>query len=1346
MKAATVLLAVLTLAVHAWGQGTTLYSIGQPTDEEQLYLEMINRARANPTAEGVLLANSTDPEVLNAIDGFEVDLELMLAEFAAIPVRPPLAMNAKLLQMARGHTQDMLVHALQQHVSSNGDTMLDRAIAAGYNVNSLGENVYSNAFNVFHGHAGFQIDWGNDPPPFDDNDGMQDGRGHRVNIHENYREIGVGVIYGANTANGKTVGPQLVTQNFGTQNASLAYVTGVAFYDLNGNNFYDLGEGVGGLTVNVAGSSFHAVTGNSGGYAVPVPTADMTRAVTFTGLGLNGGSDAIITGGKNVKVDFKPTFTPTVLNGPASAVAETPTVYTFNAVGGATGYEWQAAKLNALAVDGAESLDRVIVGTTGSYTPRSTTVKHAGSSAYRLSHSTGALSSERLTYSQTLLVQADASLSFRSRLRTASVDQIAKVQVSTDNGTNWTDVYTQPGATPPGDFGLPGEATFQLRQVSLADFAGMPIQLRFSYDFSGGSFFPGTGDGVGWYIDEVTFTNVVGQDEAVVIEVEAGGTEFELNAPEAGDYLLAVRPIISNRAWAYGESMIVAVDRPAVDIKVKDTDDLALVSGVSSLNLATTAMGSSSTTALTLVNIGANPLMNLAVSVEGTHEDDFVPVDLEADNLPVDGEMTLTVQFAPTGIGNRTAVLKIHSNDPNENPFLVTLTGSGTQGLTITQPPQPQVVRLGQPVVFDVTAGPPGLTYQWKKNNADIKGATSATYTIPQAKLTDIGAYSVKVTGGIPETSQTTAAANLGVVEDIEKTIIVQEGKSITLTAKTAGANLKWEWKRNGESLEDSDLILGRETKTLTLKGVQTAQSGTYTCEVKTGDSDPTPGATTHVRIFNQKPVLTTEQEMEDGIVGGAYYHKIKVDEAFAKTPITYIAKNLPPGLKLNAKTGEITGRPTKAELSRTITLSAKNVFLSTEVSDTIIIHGYPENLAGNYVGHLTRNQDLNQGLGGRLDLSVTTAGGYSGTLLMGTLKMPFKGSLDLLADGSELPQAEIEIQPPDKSAKMKLVFVVDHENHKLTDDSKVTRGAQEAAITAWHQKWNAKTDKASAYIGLHTFGLRLTMDGGLIDDDDVPQGWGYGSFTPGLDGKISVAGRTSDGEKFTTASFVGPAGQILIYQTLYTTADKGSLLGMMILNPGNLLNLADTSDNTLTGNLTWTRPKNLAVKARTYTAGFGLADTPVTSPVPLQAVGARWMPPVGMDAVILGLNAGLDNAQVAFSFAGIDSVANDPDQVLNIGVKSKITPFAPASNPAATKLSANLKTGLLSGGFTMLDADLRPGFTKPFKRSVVLQGMLIHDGVGHKGVGYFLLPELPTVSVPLNTTILSGKMELVPK
>src|SRR5256886_1634586 len=82
-------------------QGPMLYSIGDPTDEEQLYLEYINRSRADPTAEGVRLANTTDPDVLSAYTYFGVNLALMQNELATNPPVPPLAFNSRLIVAER---------------------------------------------------------------------------------------------------------------------------------------------------------------------------------------------------------------------------------------------------------------------------------------------------------------------------------------------------------------------------------------------------------------------------------------------------------------------------------------------------------------------------------------------------------------------------------------------------------------------------------------------------------------------------------------------------------------------------------------------------------------------------------------------------------------------------------------------------------------------------------------------------------------------------------------------------------------------------------------------------------------------------------------------------------------------------------------------------------------------------------------------------------------------------------------------------------------------------------------------------------------------------------------------
>ncbi len=226
-------------------QGPTLYSIGDPTDEEQFYLECINRSRSNPPAEGGRLATTTDADVLSAYDYFSVDLSLMQSQFNAISAAPPVAMNAQLLIAARLHSGNMFTNQYQGHYETNGTTIVgpgDRITAQGYTWSTYGENVYSTAQSVWHGHAGFNVDWGLGPG------GMQTPAGHRANIASSaFREVGVGVFDGTNGS----VGPQLVTQDFATRQSATPLITGVVYYDFNGNGFYDLGVGIGGVTVDV---------------------------------------------------------------------------------------------------------------------------------------------------------------------------------------------------------------------------------------------------------------------------------------------------------------------------------------------------------------------------------------------------------------------------------------------------------------------------------------------------------------------------------------------------------------------------------------------------------------------------------------------------------------------------------------------------------------------------------------------------------------------------------------------------------------------------------------------------------------------------------------------------------------------------------------------------------------------------------------------------------------------------------------------------------------------------------------------------------------------------------------
>ncbi len=80
-----------------------------------------------------------------------------------------------------------------------------------------------------------------------------------------------------------------------------------------------------------------------------------------------------------------------------------------------------------------------------------------------------------------------------------------------------------------------------------------------------------------------------------------------------------------------------------------------------------------------VLNLGAN-----AASLSGTHASDFTVSAQPATSLAPGGSTSVTVQFDPSNLGIRTAVLTVANDDADENPYDFTLTGQGISGGTIT--------------------------------------------------------------------------------------------------------------------------------------------------------------------------------------------------------------------------------------------------------------------------------------------------------------------------------------------------------------------------------------------------------------------------------------------------------------------------------------------------------------------------------------------------------------------------------------------------------------------------------------------------------------------------------------
>lgn len=253
-----------------------------PSDEEQLFLELINEARLDPLGSAARYITSYAPlgssneDIQSALNFFGVNGAALQAAFAALTPVGALAWNDALGTAADKHNAAMIAADQQSHQLPGEAELGTRLTAEGYAWSTAGENVYAFSLSTLYGHAGLMIDWGTGP------DGMQSPAGHRANIMRSaYREIGIAVA--SETDFTTDVGPQVVTQDLGARSGRY-FVLGVAYTDNNANRFYSIGEGRGDLVVQVGAAS--ATSAASGGYSLEVAQGPV--AVTLSGGGLSG--------------------------------------------------------------------------------------------------------------------------------------------------------------------------------------------------------------------------------------------------------------------------------------------------------------------------------------------------------------------------------------------------------------------------------------------------------------------------------------------------------------------------------------------------------------------------------------------------------------------------------------------------------------------------------------------------------------------------------------------------------------------------------------------------------------------------------------------------------------------------------------------------------------------------------------------------------------------------------------------------------------------------------------------------------------------------------------------------
>jgi hypothetical protein len=165
------------------------------------------------------------------------------------------------------------------------------------------------------------------------------------------------------------------------------------------------------------------------------------------------------------------------------------------------------------------------------------------------------------------------------------------------------------------------------------------------------------------------------------------------------------------------------------EIAVEEPVNNDLANGAAVRNFGSLGVGSTSgVITFTIRNTGEGQLSGLTISKTGSHAADFLIMSAPAATVDSGASTSFAVAFKPTAPGSRSAVLHIASNDGDENPFDIQVSGTGTVAPEIVvEQPAGKRLKSGLAVV-DCGLGIVGIGGTkmnfavWNSGSADLTG------------------------------------------------------------------------------------------------------------------------------------------------------------------------------------------------------------------------------------------------------------------------------------------------------------------------------------------------------------------------------------------------------------------------------------------------------------------------------------------------------------------------------------------------------------------------------------------------------------------------------------------------
>ena len=658
---------------------------------------------------------------------------------------------------------------------------------------------------------------------------------------------------------------------------------------------------------------------------------------------------------------------------------------------------------------------------------------------------------------------------------------------------------------------------------------------------------------------------------------------------------------------------------------------------------------------------------------------------------------------------------------------------SVTCNIEITEPPPPaapafttqplsQTVVADGSVTFTATlTGSPVPTLQWFKGDAPLEGQTSAALTLAKVQPADAGDYRVVATNasapdGVPsEPATLTVQVPPSVTAAPAASLSTAIDEFVTLSVTATGTPAPvYQWRK------DNTALPGQTGPDLALGPIAFADAGIYTVTITNAAGSRSVATRLSVAIpppadLTDPGTLKTGSAVSFDLSGGQP----------VPAGLSYKATGLPAGLSLDPATGRITG-VIRAKPGRATVLTSTQVgaLKGPARTATLVIGAFPAELAGRYEALLeTAGPDPLPG--GKLAITVTTAGTFSGTLLLDDpAGHALKGPLALGEDGRSA-SATLTVSRPAPLPPCRLAFTV-HADAAPGLEATLGLVSGDAPLAVADDGARLLAAAPAGAAGPCT--LLLTDPTNLGAVAESPLGFGHATASLGAKGALSLAGRLADGTKLTASLPLGADHVARLYLKPYKLAG-GYLAGPLPFTPradlpGRWHVAADDGSA-----LFWRKPAPPAVTTN-YAEGFGpLALTARLEPWTKPAVATPLPPLLGLDAdgdLALGLAAsGVTNG-------GADPYAL-PTTLHFDAMKNRFA--AVGTDPSAFTAKLVPATGALSGSF-ILSAIPPAALRKVTFTGVALQPAPA-DLPGLFAGGFFLLPA-PVKGGP----VLSGRVE----